>query len=129
MKRMFVGVVSVLFLFSLLAFSAWNSVTVAGSPLESFTQSPAELRTLLAYNIDLEMDKAREEKTVEHYGEGIRDIVQDANTNNVNNPDSKPTAENTYKREKSLIDALPNQIGKDFSKEDLAHMEHSDKDN
>jgi hypothetical protein len=123
MKRFFVGAVSMLLIFSLMAFPAWNLAAVFELPL------PIKLHTLVAYNIDLEMDKAREEKTVEHYGEGIRDIVKDANTNNVNNPDSKPTAKNTYKRENSLIDALPNQIGKDFSKEDLAHMEHSDKDN
>jgi hypothetical protein len=125
MKRVFVDVVSVLLLFSLLTFPEWNSAAVT----ESLAESPVELPTLVAYNIDLEMDKAREEKTVEHYGEGIRDLVQDANTNNVNNPDRKPTAESTYQRESPLIDALPTQIGKDFSEEDLAHMEHSDKDN
>lgn len=82
--------------------------------------------TLVAYNIDLEMDKAREEKTVEHYGEGIRDIVESATENNVNNPDSKPTAQSTYERESALNDELPTQIGKDFSQKDLANMESSD---
>ena len=79
---------------------------------------------LIAYDIDLEMDKAREEKTVEHYGEGIRDIVKDATDNNVNAPDSKETAENSYERESKLNDVLPKRIGQDFSQEDLADMEN-----
>ena len=86
MKRVFVGVVSVLLLFSLLTFPEWNLAAAT----ESLAESSVESTILVAYNIDLEMDKAREEKTVEHYGEGIRDLVQDANTNNVNSPDRKP---------------------------------------
>ncbi|NEP15749.1 MAG: hypothetical protein F6J97_02475 [Leptolyngbya sp. SIO4C1] len=82
---------------------------------------------LLAYNIDLEMDKAREEKTVEHYGEPIRDIVQSANQNNENNPERKPTAKSTYERESPLNEALPEQLGKDFSQSELRQLETSDK--
>ncbi len=119
MKKIFVSVTGALLLVSLLlsglVFSRWDA------------NSAVNASALVAYNIDLEMDQARQEKTVEHYGEGIRDIVEDASKNNVNNPDSKSTAENTYQRENPVIDALPNQIGKDFSKEDLQHMENADK--
>lgn len=80
--------------------------------------------TLIAYNVDLEMDKARKEKTVEHYGEPIRDVVEQATQNNENRPDSKPTAENTYQRESRLNDILPERVGKHFSQEDLQNMEN-----
>ncbi len=112
MKNICAGVVGLLLMVSLLVLPGWRAAT----------ESP----TLLAYNIDQEMDQARKEKTVEHYGEGIRDIVEDATENNVNNPNSKPTAESTYERESPLNDVLPKQIGKDFSEEDLADMENSD---
>lgn len=78
---------------------------------------------LLAYDVDLQMDQARMEKTVEHYGEPVRDIVQEAVKNNENNPERKPTAKNTYERESRLNDVLPEKVGKDFSKEDLEDME------
>ena len=113
-KHVYAGVASLLLMVSLLVLPAWQAIAIAESP------------TLLAYNIDQEMDQARKEKTVEHYGEGIRDIVEDATENNVNNPDKKPTAESTYERESPLNDVLPKQIGKDFSQEDLADMENSD---
>ncbi|MGB3299720.1 MAG: hypothetical protein WBA76_15750 [Phormidesmis sp.] len=113
-----VGALSLVLMVSLLAFPKWQT--------EWQTATVVDSSTLLAYNIDLEMDEARKEKTVEHYGEGIRDIVEDATDNNVNNPDSKPTAQSTYERESPLNDLLPEQIGKDFSKEDLADMENSD---
>lgn len=95
------------------------------SPAEKALYSP-EASAIIAYDIDYEMDEARKEKTIEHYGEGIRDIVEDATANNVNNPESKPTAENSYEREGPLNDVLPKQIGKDFSKKELANMENSD---
>lgn len=79
---------------------------------------------LIAYDIDFEMDQARKEKTIEHYGEGIRDVVEDATDNNVNNPDSKETAKNSYERESQLNDVLPKQIGQDFSKADLSDLEN-----
>lgn len=78
---------------------------------------------LLAYDVDLQMDQARVEKTVENYGEPVRDIVEQAAKNNENNPERKPTAKNTYRRESRLNDVLPEKIGKDFSKEDLESME------
>ncbi len=78
---------------------------------------------LLAYDVDLQMDQARIEKTVEHYGEPVRDIVQQAAQNNENNPERKQTAKNTYERESRLNDVLPKKIGKDFSKEELENME------
>ena len=112
-KHVCAGAASLLLMVSLLVLPAWKAIAIAAPP------------TLLAYNIDQEMDQARKEKTVEHYGEGIRDIVEDATENNVNNPNKKSTAESTYKRENPLIDVLPKQIGKDFSQEDLADMENS----
>ncbi|MGC1307811.1 MAG: hypothetical protein WA885_11315 [Phormidesmis sp.] len=113
----------------------WLSAAIAVS-LMAF--SPAALATtrismeaanssaILAYDIDLEMDRARKEKTVEHYGEGIREIVEEATKNNVNTPDSKPTAQNSYERESPLNEVLPKRIGKDFSKSDLENMESDD---
>lgn len=82
---------------------------------------------LLAYNIDIDMDKAREEKTVDHYGESIRDIVQSANENNVNNPDSKDDAKTTYRRESKLNDLLPEDWNGDFQQKELEDMENSDR--
>lgn len=87
------------------------------------TIAPRTAPTLLAYNVDLEMDKARVEKTVEHYGEPIRDIVEQAARNNENAPDSKSTAENSYERESPLNDILPESVGKKFSQGDLKDME------
>ncbi len=95
------------------------------SPAEMPSYSP-EASAIVAYDIDYEMDEARKEKTIEHYGEGIRDIVEDATANNVNNPESKPTAENSYEREGPLNEVLPEQIGKDFSKEELVNMDKSE---
>ena len=80
----------------------------------------------IAYSVDYEMDKARVEKTIEHYGEPIRPIVEEAIKNNEDNPNSKDTAENTYQRENPLNQALPEQIGESFSKKELANMENSD---
>ncbi len=82
---------------------------------------------LIAYSVDYEMDKARAEKTVEHYGEPIRDIVEDALKNNEENPNSKPTAQNTYQRESPLNEVLPKQIGDSFSQKDLSDMQRDDK--
>ncbi|MBE9062656.1 hypothetical protein [cf. Phormidesmis sp. LEGE 11477] len=100
------------------------SYPLVASPLP-LGVSPTAAMTL-AYNVDLDMDEARAEKTIEHYGEPVRDIVEDALDNNVNNPDSKPTAENTYERESPLSDILPEKIGEKFSKDDLANMESGD---
>ncbi|MGB3572677.1 MAG: hypothetical protein WA783_16050 [Phormidesmis sp.] len=80
----------------------------------------------IAYSVDYEMDKARGEKTIEHYGEGIRPIVEQAIENNEENPDSKPTAENSYQRESPLNDLLPDKIGQDFSEADLLEMQDTE---
>ncbi len=82
--------------------------------------------TLLAYSVDYEMDKARAEKTIEHYGEGMRPIVEDALDNNEKNPESKATAENSYERESALNDILPEKVGESFAEEDLVDMEGGD---
>jgi len=76
----------------------------------------------IAYSVDYETDKARGEKTVEHYGEEMRPIVQQAIKNNEENPDSKSTADNSYKRESPLNELLPERLGKDFSTTDLLEM-------
>ena len=83
----------------------------------------------IAYSVDYEMDKARVEKTIEHYGEPVRPIVEKAIKNNENNPNSKDTAENTYKRESPLNSILPEQIGEAFSKEELLEMPGTDDPN
>lgn len=99
-----------------------------GDFVENALQSSAIPTGEVAYNIDVEMDRARREKTVEHYGEGMRRLVQDAVDNNADNPDAKPTAENTYQRETALNETLPKTlpevIGKDFSSETLEHLEN-----
>jgi hypothetical protein len=83
----------------------------------------------IAYSVDYEMDQARVEKTIEHYGEPVRPIVKKAIENNENNPNSKDTAENTYKRESPLNPLLPEQLGETFSKEDLLEMSGTDDPN
>lgn len=81
-------------------------------------------QTLVAYSVDYEMDKARVEKTIDHYGEPVRDVAEQALENNENNPDSKETAENSYKRESFWNKILPRRhsVGQEFSKEDFAGM-------
>ncbi len=83
-------------------------------------------QTLIAYSVDYEMDKARGEKTIEHYGEGIRPLVEQAIENNEDNPNSKATAENSYERESSLNDLLPESIGESFSEKELSEMENAE---
>ena len=90
---------------------------------QSLSPTFPEARTMLAYDVNLQMDEARKEKTIEHYGEGVKPIVEDATKNNENKPDSKETAENSYQRESKLNDLLPKKIGDGFSKEDLSDME------
>lgn len=87
----------------------------------SFSSSP-----LIAYSVDYEMDRARGEKTIEHYGEPVRDVVEQAIKNNEDNPRSKSTAENTYRRESWLNDLLPERLGQFFSKDDLLDMPNTD---
>lgn len=99
------------------------SRTVTGQLLQNVSQPN---RTLIAYSVDYEMDKARGEKTVEHYGESMRPIVKQAIKNNENNPNSKDTAENTYRRKSLFNDLLPERIGRFFSKKDLLNMPNPD---
>lgn len=82
-------------------------------------------QNLIAYSVDYEMDKARAEQTIEHYGEPVREVVEEALQNNVNNPDSKGTAENSYQRESPLNDLLPyrNSAGQEFSQDDFSKMQ------
>lgn len=125
-NRLLVYIACLLVAIALLTLLASKSANkeVESAPMQALSGA-------VAYNIDIDMDKAREETTVDHYGEGIREFVQDANGNNVNNPQAKPTAENTYPRETSLDDALPQVLpevfskitGEDFSQSDLQTME------
>ncbi|PZO51170.1 MAG: hypothetical protein DCF15_15080 [Phormidesmis priestleyi] len=80
----------------------------------------------VAYSIDYGMDQARGEKTIEYYGESygesLRDIIEQTLRNNVESPDSKATAENTYKRESFLNDWLPKKRSSAFSRQDLMKL-------
>jgi len=84
--------------------------------------------TLLAYDIDYGMDQARGEQTLEYYadnedfGDKLRDIIEQTLRNNVNHPDSKSTAKNSYKRESTLNDLLPEKRSSAFSKDDLSKL-------
>lgn len=111
---------------AVIGFSVGLFISFSGAHIDQMATLPVATTapTLIAYNVDLEMDKARKEKTVEHYGEPIRDVVEQATQNNENRPDSKPTAENTYQRESGLNEVLPERIGKHFSQEDLQNMEN-----
>ena len=88
---------------------------------DRLTQMP---QTLIAYSLDYEMDKARADQTIEHYGEPVREVVEETLRNNVNHPNSKATAENSYKRKSFLNDLLPNRnsAGKKFSQDDFSGM-------
>ncbi|MEL6902454.1 MAG: hypothetical protein AAFP07_16010, partial [Cyanobacteria bacterium J06606_4] len=81
---------------------------------------------IIAYNIDFGMDLARVEQTIEHYGEEIRDVVEQALRNNVNNPDSKNTAQNTYKRQSALNELLPERRSSAFSRDDLVNLKKTE---
>ncbi len=81
---------------------------------------------LVAYNIDYGMDLARVERTIEHYGEKIRDVVEQALRNNENHPESKDTARNSYRRESALNDVLPERRNSAFSKNDLSNLRQTE---
>ena len=120
--------VTVAFVISLAAIAGlFSSSTdsLEGNPVMGQSAAQSD-RALIAYSVDYEMDKARGEKTVEHYGESMRPIVKQAIKNNENNPNSKDTAENTYRRESPLNDLLPERIGQFFSKKDLLDMRSTD---
>lgn len=76
----------------------------------------------MAYNIDYGMDQARGVKTIEHYGEPVREIVEQTIKNNVNHPEPKPTSQNSYQRESKLNDLLPERRGEAFSLERFLSM-------
>ncbi|PZO15120.1 MAG: hypothetical protein DCF25_14135 [Leptolyngbya foveolarum] len=88
---------------------------------DRLTQMP---QSLIAYSLDYEMDRARADQTIDHYGEPVREVVEETLRNNVNHPDSKATAENSYKRKSFLNDLLPNRnsVGKKFSQDDFSGM-------
>jgi hypothetical protein len=91
-------------------------------PFQGIAQ-PAPLSSpLLAYSIDYGMDQARGEKTIEYYGEYLRDLIEQTLRNNEDHPDSKSTAKNTYRRESYLNNVLPKQRSTAFSKEDLLKL-------
>lgn len=85
------------------------------------TQQP-----VVAYNIDFGMDLARAEQTIEHYGEEIRGIVEQALRNNENNPESKSTAKNSYQRQSALNEVLPEARSSAFSKDDLTKLKKTE---
>ena len=100
---------------------------IQGGSANSATVSREIDRTaqvLIAYSVDYEMDKARVEKTVDHYGEPVRDVAEQALKNNENNPNRKETAENSYERESFWNKILPRRhsLGQAFSEEDFAGM-------
>jgi hypothetical protein len=80
----------------------------------------------LAYSIDYGMDQARGEKTIEYYGEYLRDLIEQTLRNNEDHPDSKSTAKNTYRRESYLNNVLPKQRSTAFSKEDLLKLRRTE---
>ncbi len=83
----------------------------------------------MAYNIDYGMDQARGEKTIEYYGEPLREIVEQTMQNNVNHPQPKSTSQNSYKRESKLNNLLPERRGKAFSLERFLSMRQTSNPN
>ena len=76
----------------------------------------------MAYNIDYGMDQARVAKTIEYYGEPMREIVEQTMKNNVNHPERKPTSQNSYQRESKLNSFLPERRGQAFPLERFLAM-------
>jgi len=76
----------------------------------------------MAYNIDYGMDQARGAKTIEYYGEPVREIVEQTMKNNVNHPEPKATSQNSYQRESKLNNLLPERRGQAFSLERFLSM-------
>jgi len=75
-----------------------------------------------AYSIDYEMDQARGEKTIEYYGESLREIVEQTLRNNDEHPERKETAQNSYKRQGLLNDVLPQKRSSAFDKDRLMQL-------
>lgn len=99
----------------------WLSGSFGHLPSALAANLPAT-QTLLAYNIDMGMDEARGEKTIEYHGEDLREIVEQTLRNNVNHPESKDTAKNSYKRESALNNILPEKRSSAFSKKELSKL-------
>lgn len=76
----------------------------------------------MAYNIDYGMDQARGAKTIEYYGESVREIVEQTMKNNVNHPEPKVTSQNSYQRESKLNNLLPERRGQAFPLERFLAM-------
>jgi len=104
-----------------LSLCVWLSGSFSYSSDALAADLPIE-QTLLAYNIDMGMDEARGEKTIEYHGEELREVVEQTLRNNVNHPESKDTAKNSYKRESALNDILPEKRSSAFSKKDLSKL-------
>lgn len=100
------------------SFSADKSLSAERYEIASDSQ------VLIAYSLDYEMDRARGDQTIEHYGEPVRDVVEQTLRNNVNHPNSKATAKNSYGRKSFLNKLLPerNSLGKKFSQDDFSGM-------
>ena len=101
------------------------SVAFVGSAIASPEMPFSDAsQTLIAYSLDYEMDRARGDQTIEHYGESVREPVEQAMRNNVNHPESKDTAENSYGRKSFLNKLLPERhsVGKEFSQDDFSSM-------
>ena len=84
----------------------------------------SDARPLLGYSLDYDMDRATGDKTIEYYGEPVRDAVEQAMRNNVNHPERKETAQNSYGRKSFLNDLLPDRNSKEkrFSQDDFSKM-------
>ena len=76
----------------------------------------------IAYSIDYEMDQARGEKTIEYYGESLREIVEQTLRNNDGHPERKETAQNSYRRQSFLNDLLPEKRSSAFDKDKLMKL-------
>ena len=109
-----VGAGAIAFLLILLT-SVGNAQPASAAPLP---KTPP----IVAYNIDFDMDSATAEKTIEYYGEELRDLVEQALRNNQNHPERKSTAKNSYQRESALNDILPEARNSAFSKETLSDL-------
>ena len=93
------------------------AIAVSQSDMQLVAMQP-----IVAYNIDFGMDLARVDQTIEYYGEEMRGVVEQALRNNVNHPNSKDTAENSYQRQTALNELLPERRSSAFSKEELTNL-------
>lgn len=110
-----VGRIAIAAFFAVLLMFVGNSQLVSAAPLP-------KTAPIVAYNIDFDMDSATAEKTIEYYGEELRELVEQALRNNQNHPERKSTAKNSYQRESVLNDLLPEARSSAFSKETLSDL-------